>query len=63
MSVFKEMDRDALAAVAKEWETAIAERRYADFRVEVSRYHESEIAEIFEDRLNEYYEFDDGEEE
>jgi len=54
MSVFKEMDRDALAAVAKEWETAIAERRYADFRVEVSRYHESEIAEIFECISEEY---------
>ncbi|MBP3592721.1 MAG: magnesium transporter [Clostridia bacterium] len=48
------MDRDALAAVAKEWETAIAERRYADFRVEVSRYHESEIAEIFECISEEY---------
>lgn len=54
MSVFKEMDRDALGAVAKEWETAIAERRYADFRVEVSRYHESEIAEVFECISEEY---------
>lgn len=54
MSVFQEMDRDALIAVAKEWETAISERRYADYRVQVSRYHTSEIAEIFECVSEEY---------
>ena len=48
MSVYQEMDREDFSAVAKEWEAAIAERRYADFRVRVSGYHIAEIAEIFE---------------
>ena len=48
VSVYQEMDREDVAAVAKEWEAAIAERRYADFREQVSRYHIAEIAEIFE---------------
>ncbi len=54
MSVFKEMDREALLAVARDWETAIAERRYADFRVQVSRYHIAEISEIFAHVSEEY---------
>ena len=48
MSGLTEMDREDFSAVAKEWEAAIAERRYADFRVRVSGYHIAEIAEIFE---------------
>ena len=47
MSVFQEMDREALIAAAREWEEAIEQRRYADFRVKVSRYHVSEISQIF----------------
>jgi magnesium transporter len=54
MSLFKEMDYEEILEVAKEWETAIAERRYADFRAQVSRYHETEIAEIFECISEEY---------
>ena len=47
MQVYKDMDREELLAIAKEWETAIEERRYADFRVQVSRYHIAQISEIF----------------
>ncbi len=47
MQVYKDMDREELLAIAKEWETAIEERRYADFRVQVSRYHTAQISEIF----------------
>ena len=54
MSLFKEMEYEEVLEVAKEWEKAIAERRYADFRVQVSRYHESEIAEVFECISEEY---------
>ena len=54
MSLFKEMEYEEILEVAKEWEKAIAERRYADFRVQVSRYHESEIAEVFECISEEY---------
>ena len=47
MSVYKEWDREELPEIAREWENAIEERRYADFRAQVSRYHVTQIAEIF----------------
>ena len=47
MSFYKELDRDQILSVAKEWERLIEERRYADFRVQVSRYHVTDIIEIF----------------
>ncbi len=47
MAVFGELDREMLPEIAAEWEKAIEERRYADFRVEVSRYHIADIIEIF----------------
>ena len=52
--VYKEPDRDECLAVAKEWENLIAERRYADFRVEVSHYHITDLIEIFSFISNEF---------
>ena len=47
MSVFGELDRDAFLEVAQTLEKAIEEHRYADFRVQISRYHIADISEIF----------------
>lgn len=54
MSFYKEMDQEELLSVAKEWEALIAAHRYADFRVQVSRYHITEIGEIFANISDEY---------
>ncbi len=54
MSFYQEMDREQILAVAREWEALIESHRYADFRVQVSRYHTADIIEIFACISNEY---------
>ena len=54
MSFYKEMDQEEVLSVAKEWEGLIEAHRYADFRVQVSRYHITDITEIFSYISNEY---------
>lgn len=47
MSLLEEWEHEDFAAAAEALEKAIEEHRYADFRVLISRYHITEIGEIF----------------
>lgn len=47
MSLYKEPGSNDCRAVAEEWEGLIEAHRYADFRVQVSRYHMADIIEVF----------------